>query len=166
MALEACKALIETKTDSRGRVRKSLHLELGVEGPGSLSTPATVHNISATGLLLETGSGLKRGERIDVNLPHAGYQTATVMWASDGLVGCQFDDILSPAALSAARLRGSFTSLSPGRLPQSALIEEGRQEGLGGPVPKELPTGAKAGIILTLSIFSWAFVIGIALALL
>jgi hypothetical protein len=164
MALEARKALIESRTDNRGRVRKSLHLELGVEGPRSLATPATIHNISETGLLLETGSGLEPGERIDVNLPHAGFRTATVMWASERLVGCQFDDILSTAALSAARLRGSFTSLSPGRLP--ALVEEDPQEELGVPAPDELPTRAKAGIITALALLSWAFVIGIALALL
>lgn len=166
MALEARKALIESRTDNRGRLRRRLHLELGVEEPGSLSTPATVHNISETGLLLETGSGLEPGERIDVNLPHAGFCTATVMWASDRLAGCQFDGILSSAALSAARLRGSFTSLSPGRLPHSALVEEDRQQELGVPAPDELPTRAKAGIIIALALLSWAFVIVIALALL
>lgn len=164
MALEARKAVIESRTDNRGRVRKSLHLELGVEGPRSLPTPATVHNISETGLLIETSSGLEPGERIDVNLPHAGLRTATVMWASDRLVGCQFDGVLSPAALSAARLRGSFTSLAPVRSPQSAPVEEDQQKELGVPAPDELSTRAKAGIIIALALLSWAFVIGIALA--
>lgn len=65
-----------------------------------------VHNISATGLLIQSEAPLKAGEKIDIDLPHAGATRAKVIWTSDSLFGCQFDAPISNAALSAAQLRG------------------------------------------------------------
>jgi transcriptional regulator with XRE-family HTH domain len=66
-----------------------------------------VHNISATGLLLESEMPLGAGEKLEVVLPHVGACTASVVWDSGRLFGCRFEHPISPAALSAAQLRSA-----------------------------------------------------------
>ena len=91
--------------------RRTLFLEaIGETATGD--APVTIHNISSTGLLLETGASLVVGESINVELPHAGQTGATVVWASGALYGCAFAAPLSQAALSAAQLR-SGTATAP-----------------------------------------------------
>lgn len=65
-----------------------------------------VHNISASGLLLESEAALAPEVRIDIDLPQAGLTPARVIWASGNFFGCQFDAPVSTAVLSAAQLRG------------------------------------------------------------
>jgi transcriptional regulator with XRE-family HTH domain len=66
----------------------------------------TIHNISATGLLLETGLDLATGEQLALDLPEAGSVEATIMWRSEQLYGCAFAAPLGAAALAAAQLQG------------------------------------------------------------
>lgn len=70
----------------------------------------TIHNISTTGLLLETSSALAVGDAIDVDLPHTGKTRAHVIWASGLFHGCAFEVPITQAALSAAQLRGEPAS--------------------------------------------------------
>lgn len=105
--------------DPRRSVRHTLRLEaLGTTADGEKSR-VTVHNISASGLLLETEAVLEIGETIALDLPEAGERMAEVSWASGGYYGCQFDQPLSPAELSAAQLRGLAPVESRG--PRSSL---------------------------------------------
>ena len=86
---------------SRRRLRLPLH---GSKAAGS-EIEAFVHNISATGMLVESQAPLEIGEVIEVNLPHSGKTATKVVWTSGGLAGCQFDKPISPATLSAAQLK-------------------------------------------------------------
>ncbi|WP_443028828.1 PilZ domain-containing protein [Sphingopyxis sp. H053] len=67
-----------------------------------------IHNISGTGLLLESDVKLATGDRIEIELPHAGDITAVVIWASGRLFGCQFEGPVSPATLSAVELKSAI----------------------------------------------------------
>lgn len=67
-----------------------------------------IHNISGTGLLLESDVELATGDRIEIELPHAGDITAVVIWAKGRLFGCQFEGPVSPATLSAVELKGNI----------------------------------------------------------
>ncbi|MBE1528766.1 hypothetical protein GGC65_003222 [Sphingopyxis sp. OAS728] len=67
-----------------------------------------IHNISGTGLLLESDVKLVAGDRIEIELPHAGDITAKVIWASGRLFGCQFEGPVSPATLSAVELKSAI----------------------------------------------------------
>jgi transcriptional regulator with XRE-family HTH domain len=69
-----------------------------------------IHNISATGLLLETAAELVEGEELAVELPLAGLCPARVVWSSDGFFGCRFHSLLSQAALAAVELRSEAGS--------------------------------------------------------
>lgn len=94
--------------EAAGRVRDPRRtLRLAAEGVTATGAAASVlvHNISASGLLLESEVPLAPGERIDVDLPHVGQTAARVVWASGTYFGCQFDGAITAAALSAAQLR-------------------------------------------------------------
>lgn len=84
--------------------RRTLLLEAdGVTAQGPASV--TIHNVSLTGMLLETAVSLDENEAIDVTLPEAGPRTATVVWSDGMFHGCKFNAPISPAALSAIELR-------------------------------------------------------------
>ncbi|MCT2558996.1 helix-turn-helix domain-containing protein [Tsuneonella sp. YG55] len=97
----------EDSTDPRGAGRRTLHLGVSGRFASGSKGAVTVHNISATGLLIETAAALAEGETIVVDLPEAGERHARVVWADAPMHGCRFDDPLTPAALSAAQLRGA-----------------------------------------------------------
>jgi transcriptional regulator with XRE-family HTH domain len=82
-----------------------------------------VHNISATGLLLESEVPLTAGERVDIDLPHAGTTAARVIWASESYFGCQFDAPISAAAISAAQLRSSDATDEPPTTKRPGALE-------------------------------------------
>ena len=90
--------------DDRSAPRYSLRLGSVVDGSDA---PATIHDLSLTGLLIETSDALVTGERLLVDIPQQGLTAATVIWNSGRFFGCEFDGALPAAALSAARLRAS-----------------------------------------------------------
>ncbi|HKT86632.1 MAG TPA: helix-turn-helix transcriptional regulator [Novosphingobium sp.] len=70
-------------------------------------TPVVIHNLSETGLLMESRTELEIEEPIDLDLPAGGLVRAKVIWASGALYGCSFERALSAYELSAAQLRGA-----------------------------------------------------------
>ena len=95
--------------DSRRTARRMLSLDVPVEVSAE-ATEALIHNISETGLLIETALAVDVGEALHVDLPHVGPTRARVVWTHDQLVGCEFLSPISPAAISAALLRNPFQS--------------------------------------------------------
>lgn len=92
--------------------RRSLRLDTTGELGGELGGAAanvTVHNISTTGLLIETALPLPVGETLSVTLPEAGAVAAVVIWSSGVLHGCRFTEPVGPAVLSAAQLRSAVS---------------------------------------------------------
>jgi hypothetical protein len=53
-----------------------------------------VVNISAHGFMTATATGLSRGERVIVRLPHVGRIEAHVIWTVDDRAGHQFERII------------------------------------------------------------------------
>ncbi len=108
MVLKAHLGPVETVSRAEGereQPRRELRLETSGVLPGGVSANVTVHNISATGLLLETSLPVERGETLVVELPQIGEVVADVVWVSGSLFGGAFAQPLSPAALAAAELR-------------------------------------------------------------
>lgn len=89
----------------RGAHRVRLKLEVSGSFENGSQTSALVQNLSASGILIETGEALSLDQRIEVDLPEAGQVGATVIWTSGTLSGCRFDRPLPKAVLSAAQLR-------------------------------------------------------------
>ncbi|MDZ3832165.1 MAG: helix-turn-helix domain-containing protein [Sphingopyxis sp.] len=97
-------------TDERGAERLLLNLEVEGSIDSGGATTVLVHNLSVSGMLVETRSDLAMGQQIKVGLPETGEVSATIVWRSETLYGCRFDRPLPRAALSAARLRNPLPS--------------------------------------------------------
>ena len=111
-------ATIEQQPESENQ-RGAARVRMRIEAPSSLDqgdgTAVVIHNLSATGMLIETSSDLTIGQRIIVALPEAPDLAAAVVWRSEALAGCRFDQPLSRAVLSAAQLLNPLpTEVDPG----------------------------------------------------
>ena len=91
----------------RQQPRRALKLETSGVLPGGLQANVTIHNISVAGLLLETEVELAEGEPLNIELPEAGQVDAKVVWVSEHLYGCAFEQTLGQGALAAAELRAT-----------------------------------------------------------
>jgi hypothetical protein len=95
----------QTQTDEERYARRH-HLTLTARASsGSSAARVVVHNLSATGLLIEADLALEVGDEFEVELPEAGTTRAEVVWRSDDFCGCEFATPLATAIVSAARLR-------------------------------------------------------------
>ncbi|OCC25086.1 XRE family transcriptional regulator [Croceicoccus estronivorus] len=99
------------ETAAGGSKARASRRKLLLEAQGALasgdSASVLVHNISATGLLLESRIPLAIDEAITVDLPESEATPAKVVWTSGHLFGCRFDTPISAAVLSAAELRSA-----------------------------------------------------------
>ena len=112
----AVKAHLETPTttlEGRRQSRRALRLETSGTLPSGSEANVTVHNISAAGLLIETELALGVGEVLAVDLPQVGPVGAEIVWQSEQLFGCAFQQALGEAALAAAQLRGDVQIGAP-----------------------------------------------------
>jgi DNA-binding XRE family transcriptional regulator len=84
--------------------RRRLRLES--EGATASGEPARVliHNISTTGLLIESAAILAEGERIELTLPEVGTVSAHIVWMSESFYGCRFETPLPTSALGTLEL--------------------------------------------------------------
>ncbi|MGB5077422.1 MAG: PilZ domain-containing protein [Sphingorhabdus sp.] len=156
MTLHAQEAKIETSVDQRRGRRHKLFLEAEAKASDSLSIAVTVYDISDTGLLIETSTKLVAGELIEVNLPHAGFRLAEVVWVSGQIVGCKFTKELTAAAISAARLGASFATPTPNELLHNELVLAGANMQSDTILSGELSPATKLWIIIGLAVSLWA----------
>jgi len=102
----------ESAADRRTAPRRTLRL--GADGQFAAGTSAvTVHNISTTGMMIQTATQMSEGDLFALDLPEAGDQVAEVVWANAPMFGCRFAHAVSPAAVSATQLRGEAAHARP-----------------------------------------------------
>jgi transcriptional regulator with XRE-family HTH domain len=130
MAIKAHLDSYDTCEGQRIAPRRALHLETSGFAAGAEAN-VTIHNISAAGLLLETGLDLATGEQLALDLPEAGAVTATVAWRSERLYGCAFEQALGAAALAAAQLQGFAPGVPTQTLQMPSATALGSSETLG-----------------------------------
>ncbi len=159
MSLQQRKATIETTTDNRQRRRHQLFLEVEARGLDSGSGTVIVHDISDTGLLIETDAELQVGEMIEVNLPQAGLMEAEIVWDGGRVYGSRFTRQLTSAAVSAARLGGRFTLTKPNSPAEQVVAQQSQYNAQYGiALNGELPIGAKLWIIFGLALSLWIII--------
>jgi len=82
--------------------------QLLLESEGSTASGQTarvlIHNVSVTGLLIESAVALAEAERIEIALPQVGMTSAHVVWTSESFYGCRFETPVPASALSALEL--------------------------------------------------------------
>ncbi len=96
---------LEERTDRRRAPRRTLRLEAAGGSSSNPNGKVLIHDLSLTGLLIETASSLPVGSKLQVELPEAGAVGAEVVWNTGRFYGCRFTKGISKAALSAALLR-------------------------------------------------------------
>lgn len=110
---------VSPAADGTPRARR---LRVLLETQGALesgeSASVVLHNFSETGVLLESPVDLEIGETIELDLPEAVQARARVVWASERLYGCAFEDAVPAATLNAVQLRSAVqTELGLGGAP-------------------------------------------------
>ena len=102
--LEPLSSAQAASLEARRHARRTLNLNTsGVVENGSPAN-VTIHNLSAAGLLIETDLELVPGDRLAIGLPDVGPVGAEIVWVSERLYGCAFEQALGEAALAASQL--------------------------------------------------------------
>jgi len=138
------------QADRRDSERHVLKLRV----PGSTASEAGVvvliHDLSRTGLLIETSANLAVGADLEVDLPETGVRQARVVWNGGHYFGCQFHEAISKGGLSAALLKSpTEADLSEPTYDDSWFEEE------------KYPLRTRAGIIIGLALAAWAIVLAV-----
>lgn len=157
---EAKHTTLQRAAEGRHADRRELRLQTGSVAEGGIAE-VMIHNLSATGALIQSSAALVVGDRIEIELPHTGNRTAQIVWSDDGLYGCRFDEPLSKGAISAALLRSPSTPAWSDEQLTSAIAFE--------PEPidntNKLHPAARAAILIGFTAACWAGIAGVALAI-
>ena len=99
-------ARLEEESSSERRRSARRRLELITQGSTSSSADIAVviHDLSVSGLLIETFAQFSVGERIELDLPQSDAPEALIVWNSGRFYGCKFVQPISTGAVSAALL--------------------------------------------------------------
>jgi hypothetical protein len=146
MAIQARLESFE-EANRRTSARRKLHLGSTL---GSAGHDVVIHDLSATGVLLQTSARLEPFDDLEVALPEVGATHAFVVWNSGDYFGCEFARPIPRAAISAALLRNPI----PSPADSSGLLE------LEDEAPENrLPFAARMRVIIGMSIVLWAIIL-------
>ena len=112
----------QERPEQRASARRALRLDLPGHVPAEGEVAVTIRDLSLTGLLIETSAPLDCGDSFHIELPEGGLVEARIVWTGERLFGCQFDRPISPAALSAAILKGEARPTEPDEKPDPADV--------------------------------------------
>jgi hypothetical protein len=111
---------------------------------------AVIHDISATGMLIETSADLATFEQLQLELPEVGTRVATVIWSSGQYFGCEFHETIPQAAISAAVLQSPFDRVAApaiGEADETELKDD------------RYPFAVRLRLILGMSLLLWALIL-------
>jgi len=139
--------------EERGAKRYRLLLQASAEAPEIGLTDVVIHDLSATGFLIECGERLATGTEINLELPGPSFVAGEVLWSSGNFFGGEFSAPLDGAALASAR------STSPVIWPDFVAKSAANRIGVIGEVPdehgKRLPFGGRLLVITGASLLLW-----------
>jgi PilZ domain len=146
-------ARLETfETNSRrASPRRKLCLGSSLAADGQ---DVVIHDLSATGVLLQTTAKLATFDDIEVDLPEVGPTHAFVVWSSGEYFGCEFARPISSAAISAALLRNPAASPQPRATKDLGVLELDEEA-----PSSELSLSTKMRVIVGTSIALWAIIL-------
>jgi hypothetical protein len=155
---------ITPAADRRDSPRRQLRLGSTLQTSGE---DVTIHDLSSTGMLIETAAQLTPFDNLEIELPEAGTAQALVVWSSGFFYGCEFKNRLSQAAVSAAQLRSPALQSSPPApglaQPLPAPAAEGqRVEDFDASVATDedkAPLGVRLRVIFGSALILWALII-------
>ena len=134
--------------DRRASERHFLKLRVPGSTPAEASVVVLIHDLSRTGLLIETSANLAVGADLEIDLPQTGVRQARVVWNGGHYFGCQFHEAISKGGVSAALLK-SPTEADPSEPAyEDSWVEEEKYQ-----------LRTRAAIIIGLALASWAIVL-------
>jgi len=150
MAIQARLETFETAS-RRASPRRKLCLGSSLAADGQ---DVIIHDLSATGVLLQTTAKLETFDNLEVDLPEVGPTHAFVVWNSGEYFGCEFARPISRAAISAALLRNPAAPPEPQAIKHDGVLE----------LEEEAPSSAlsystKMRVIVGTSIVLWAIIL-------
>jgi len=137
----------------RSAPRRELSLGMVLPETGD---EVVIHDLSATGMLIETGADLATFEQLQLDLLEVGKTVATVMWSSGRYFGCEFHKPIPKAAISAALLQSPFeqpAAVVPAAIEQHDSDDESELE------DDRFPFGTRLRVILGSSLVLWAIIL-------
>lgn len=168
MLSHALPARFADSAEQRSQDRRVLRLQAQAETPAGEGSGIEVHNLSRTGMLVESPAGLPVGTQLEIALPAGSTHRAEVVWTDDRLFGCRFEKPLTKAQLSAALLRADprpGAGASDGGDQNGALARLHAQypplgENTGAVEDARLPLGQRIWMIGGLATASWSVPVG------
>ena len=157
--------------DQRESPRRRLCLGSNLKATGE---KVVIHDLSSTGMLIETAANLAPFDSLEIELPEAGLAQALVIWNSGRYFGCEFKNRLSRAAVSASRLRSlpnapddRLETFSAASVDAPLIKEEWAEkfEGFNHVDEEKAPLGVRLRVILGSAIILWAMIIWAAVSL-
>lgn len=158
--------------DDRAGTRYRLLLDASIEHDQDGLTDVVIHDLSATGLLLETKASLPEQSEIAIDLPGAGTAVARIVWSSGTFRGGQFSIPLTETAVKVAHRRSKVIwpafghvdgqEARKGNAPDpSVAIAGDAEQRRGDPVvqAERLPTGVSIPIMILVSSLLWTGII-------
>ncbi len=136
----------------RGAPRRQLSLGALLPETGD---EAVIHDLSATGMLIETKADLVTFEQLHLDLPEVGPTVATVMWNSGHYFGCEFHGPIPQVAISAALLRSPFNATATAATVAVANEDLDQAEAK----DDRYPFRVRLRVILGLSIALWMLIL-------
>ena len=140
----------DINADRRRANRRVLRLQVAGMMSDRPGEDVLIHDLSASGLLIETSADLAVGARLEIELPEAGRREARVVWGDGRYFGCQFGSPVATAALSAAQLRNPAASVEKF---QAAFVGSGEA-----PIAR-LPLATRFAVVGALAVGAWALVL-------
>ncbi len=149
--------------EERSARRFRLLLPASAETAEAGLVDVSLHDLSATGFLIECAEPLSVGSEISLELPGIGSATGDVVWASGRFIGGEFRKALPPSALSTARasspvLWPDFTPTSAAHRGAEAVAEQEAEVPLVAEpaiADTRLPVARRVQVIVGASILLW-----------
>ena len=162
MPIEA-RLQIASTADRRGRRRRKISLGSSLHASGET---ITIHDVSSTGMLIETSPEFSAVGPLEIDLPEAGVTQAFVVWNSGQFYGCEFKQPISQAAISAALLRSPPAS-SPKPEPAlpiqelaARILSQANEDAGQDFAEDKAPYGVRLRVILGSALILWTLIIG------
>nr|NUR37125.1 PilZ domain-containing protein [Sphingomonas sp.] len=154
---------ITPAADRRSSARRQLRLDSSLKASGD---DVTIHDLSSTGMLIETAGALAPFDDLEIELPEAGTTHALVVWSSGAFYGCEFRDRLSQAVISASQLRSRplAPAHSPPPLETSDMGRATEDPAADFPIldtvdEEKAPLGTRLRVIFGSAVMLWALII-------
>ena len=130
--------------DDRRAVRRRVRLELPTRSSRH-ATRVLIHDLSETGLMMQTVAELAVGEVFEVELPQVGLSSARVVWKRETQYGCEFLSPVTKAAVSAALL------LAPHERPYSPAESPAAETSSHDPKVRERAPASQTAVMASLT---------------